>query len=100
MSSIMRILKKILIFCDLLFLILTIIFIVYAFNIPFYDYDKLQIYFGIIFIYEIINIIKINKIKNLNKSILIKIWLILSIVAFIVPALFLLLLWVAFANGG
>ena len=95
--------KKILFYFDIIILTLIIIILISTFFIPFYA-NLVAVITGII-IYEIINFIKIIaillyfKIKKLNKSDFVKIWLRLSIAALVVLVIYFSLVFWSFSHG-
>jgi hypothetical protein len=99
-------LKRIIIYLDILFSLFSISFILYTLPLPFVKHNNEIL--GIIYIYEYLNFIKIivlivfqykSRKNNIIISKLIKSWFILSIISFIIPILFWILLVLAYSSG-
>jgi hypothetical protein len=97
-------LKRILIFCDIVFLLISICFMIYTSFIPFFNHNNIFI-FVIIPIYEIINTLKIIIIfifhtrEKIKKSKLAKIWLIISFISLTISVLFIFIVLWTYSHG-
>ena len=97
--------KKVLIITDMVLLTMIIIMMVSAFLIPFKINLNINTVLVVLVVYEILNVLKIisilvfYKIKKCERDVTVTLWLRLSIMALIIPAIVVLIyLWDAAAG--